>query len=394
MTSVVLFHAKLVNPGGAERLFVEEYRFLRQAGFAVRVLTYGPSKEHALYGEAFGGDLEFIGGRGIPGKVASLRRRLRDLNPDMAITAAGLRYLYLATRGLDLPYLVHLHEPPLKRILVQRPRLYSWAHRRTIRELRQAPLYRFAPVPRGRPLLADLDELLDARCIKAARRVTVLSQQAAREVEVLYGRPAVPLRGAIRDAGVPAPQNIRDPNTILSVCRLDTMKRVDLIIEAFLRVRKTRPDLRLLIGGTGSEEGRLRRIAHSTDARTSIEFLGYIGEEDLATYYAGAGVFVVADWADFDITPYEALAAGCNVLASTEMEFEEGLLDGNFVVQADPTPQAYAAGLEAALNLQLGRSVDLTALTWPRYFSAALAPMLAARSSESPQRLSVGDFAP
>lgn len=91
----------------------------------------------------------------------------------------------------------------------------------------------------------------------------------------------------------------------LSVGRLVAGKRVDLLIEACNLLGR-----RLLVVGTGPEEGRLKALAGRT-----IEFLGYVPDRDLPALYARCRAFLFAADEDFGIVPVEAQACGRPVIA-------------------------------------------------------------------------------
>lgn len=87
--------------------------------------------------------------------------------------------------------------------------------------------------------------------------------------------------------------------------RLVSYKRFDLIIEA---CNKT--GLPLKIFGSGPIQKDLQRMAGDT-----VELLGRVDDERLAELYATARAFLHPQAEDFGITPVEAMAAGCPVIA-------------------------------------------------------------------------------
>lgn len=91
----------------------------------------------------------------------------------------------------------------------------------------------------------------------------------------------------------------------LSVSRLDTDKRVDLIIRACNQLKR-----RLVVVGTGREENRLQRMAGST-----VSFLGRVSDELRSELYANCRAFMFAGDEDFGIAPVEAQAFGRPVVA-------------------------------------------------------------------------------
>lgn len=87
--------------------------------------------------------------------------------------------------------------------------------------------------------------------------------------------------------------------------RLVPYKRFDIIVEAFNRLGRP-----LKIFGQGPELDNLRQRAKS-----NIEFLGKIADEDLPQLYQSALAFINPQVEDFGITMVEAMAAGRPVIA-------------------------------------------------------------------------------
>ena len=99
--------------------------------------------------------------------------------------------------------------------------------------------------------------------------------------------------------------NGRRGNYFVTLSRLVPHKRIDLMIEAFSRLK-----LPLKIIGNGPERKHLQKHAAS-----NIEFLGYQSEEAVAKLLGNARGFVCAAEEDFGIAIVEAQAAGCPVIA-------------------------------------------------------------------------------
>jgi glycosyltransferase involved in cell wall biosynthesis len=83
------------------------------------------------------------------------------------------------------------------------------------------------------------------------------------------------------------------------------------------------PDARLLIVGTGPEEGRLRAYAHELGVADAVEFRGFIPYEEMPRAYAEAACVVLASlptwsWEEqFGMVLAEAIAARLPILASS-----------------------------------------------------------------------------
>ena len=81
-------------------------------------------------------------------------------------------------------------------------------------------------------------------------------------------------------------------------------KRVDLVVEAFNRLR-----LPLKVVGDGPERARLEQLAGPT-----VQILGRQSQEQVETLLARCRAFVYAGLEDFGIAPVEAMASGAPVI--------------------------------------------------------------------------------
>ncbi len=91
----------------------------------------------------------------------------------------------------------------------------------------------------------------------------------------------------------------------LVVSRLIPYKRIDLAVQA-----ATRLNLPLKVGGRGRDLDRLKALAGPT-----VEFLGYVSDEELPSLMAKCKAFLFPGLEDFGITPVQAQAAGRPVIA-------------------------------------------------------------------------------
>jgi glycosyltransferase involved in cell wall biosynthesis len=91
----------------------------------------------------------------------------------------------------------------------------------------------------------------------------------------------------------------------LCVSRLDIDKGIDVLIHACNRLKR-----KLILAGTGRAEPQLKGIAGPT-----IEFAGYVPNEQLPSLYARCRAFLFAADEDFGIVPVEAQSYGRPVIA-------------------------------------------------------------------------------
>ncbi len=151
---------------------------------------------------------------------------------------------------------------------------------------------------------------MDRRGIGEARQVFAISRNVAQrlerynnvDAEVLY--PPPPLDGAYHHGGY--------GDYVLSVSRLDPLKRVDRLVRAMGRARS---GVRCKIVGTGPEMQRLQQLAARVRATDRIEFLGHVDDATLVELYAGAlAVYYGPFDEDYGFVTIEAFKSGKPVL--------------------------------------------------------------------------------
>ncbi|MFH1361052.1 MAG: glycosyltransferase [bacterium] len=118
------------------------------------------------------------------------------------------------------------------------------------------------------------------------------------------------------EAGFFKPINL-DGDYFLVVSRLNTYKRIDLVVRVF-----TQLDLPLKIIGSGPDLNNLKGIAGP-----NIEFLGYLTDQEIAQHLAACRALIFPGEEDFGIVPIEAMACGRPVIAYRAGGAKETVLD-------------------------------------------------------------------
>jgi len=132
-------------------------------------------------------------------------------------------------------------------------------------------------------------------------------------------------------------------NFFLAVGRLTPYKKFNLLIETF-----NETGLPLKIVGTGVS---MRKLKES--AKSNIEFLGFVNDKDLKELYSKAKALIFPQVEDFGITPLEAMACGCPVLAYGKGGALETVIDGKTgVIFKQQTPESIKKALrkQATIN--------------------------------------------
>ena len=129
----------------------------------------------------------------------------------------------------------------------------------------------------------------------------------------------------------------------LTVCRLVSYKKVDLIVKAFNRLQKP-----LIVIGEGSQLKQLRALAGS-----NVQILGWQPQNIVEEYMAKARAFVYAACEDFGIAPVEAQACGTPVIAygkggatETVRDIREFPTTGTGLLFSEQTVEAIADAVE------------------------------------------------
>lgn len=135
-----------------------------------------------------------------------------------------------------------------------------------------------------------------------------------------------------------------DAPMIFSYSRLVPRKGMDVLIEAAARLQRTVPDLRVLVGGTGRDTDRLRRLVDRH--RAPVELLGFVSDEDLPRLLGSSDLFVMLcrdrwgglEQEGFGIVFVEAAACGVAQVAGSSGGAAEAVAHSKTgLVVEDPT---------------------------------------------------------
>ena len=133
--------------------------------------------------------------------------------------------------------------------------------------------------------------------------------------------------------------------SVVYLGRLHPIKRVDVLLEAFARVRVELPDARLDVIGAPSAHGEELRAR----AGDGVDFRGLIPEQEKARALSSAHVFALLSASEgLPITPLEALACGTPVVLSPGCGLPQ--VDGVAGIVCDGSAESAAEALLALLR--------------------------------------------
>lgn len=158
---------------------------------------------------------------------------------------------------------------------------------------------------------------------------------------------------------------------VVFVGRLEHYKGVDLLLDAWLRVRAARPAARLVIVGNGTAGDQMRDRADDAGFGGSVSFTGFVSEAEKVAWLQRATVLVQPSRKEgWGLTVLEANACGTPVVATDVPGLRDSVRHGATGLLAAPAPDALATSLLAVLSDDVLRSrLAREALAWSQRFS-------------------------
>jgi glycosyltransferase involved in cell wall biosynthesis len=315
-----------LDVGGLERNVVNQVHEGRRLGQRVVVVCLERPGVLSPEVEAHGGAVVCVHKRpGLrPEALGSLRGAFRRIRPDVVHThqIGSLLYGGLAARSLGVPLIVHTEHGK-----------QAYARRR-----RTLWLGRVAGTLASRfyCLSADMANEVVARRVVPRRKVHVIGNgiDTAR-FQARGGRES--MRVAL---GIPA-----DAPVVGTVGRLTEVKRQDLLLHAFARLRARVPTAHLMVVGEGPLRSSLQDLAARLGLAGAAHFTGYQAETE--RFYPAMDVFALTSRSEgIPQAVLEASVAGLPVVASRVGGVPEVIEDGQ-------TGLLFSDGDEDALTTRL-----------------------------------------
>jgi glycosyltransferase involved in cell wall biosynthesis len=232
--------------------------------------------------------------------------------------------------------------------LARHPRKVVWLFHqfRQAYDLHEAGIDGFPDTPEDRALHAHVVEL-DTRGLLECRRVFTTSRNNAARLLKYNGLTAEVLRLPLL-----APEQYRSEAWepyVLSVGRLETLKRTDLLVRAATHLPA---GTRVVIVGQGTQSDALHSLAASLGVDGRVEFRGFVDDAALKQLYARATAVFYAPWdEDYGLVTLEAFHSQKPVVTTNDaggvLEF---VSDGETGLVALPEPAAIGACLARLLS--------------------------------------------
>jgi glycosyltransferase involved in cell wall biosynthesis len=330
---VALAHDYFLVAGGAERVAASLHAMFPDAPVytsAVRARGLPSTLDRALVRPTYLQRAPGIG-RLYRAYLPFYRRAFEslDLSAFDLVVVSSSAWAHRVAPRTRAPVVVYCHNPPR----------FLW---QTSAYLRHEPGVRRTL---GAFATARLKRLRDSDLAAAAAATTYVANSVAvaERIKRIYNRDAEVIPPPIDvERFAPLPQD----DFALVVSRLQPYKRVDLAIAACAQL-----GLPLRVVGDGAS-----RRALETHAGGTTTFLGRLPDEEVAELMGRARVLLVSAAEDFGLTPLEANAAGCPVVAFGAGGALETVIQGRTgVLFRDETVESLAGAISEALRTEWNR---------------------------------------
>lgn len=181
---------------------------------------------------------------------------------------------------------------------------------------------------------------LDTAMLGESRRIFTIARTVSARLARYNGLPSEPLYHPPRLANQLRGGPIGD--YLLSIGRLESVKRVDLAIRAMKYVPS---QIRLIVGGTGTQREFFERVAEAEGVRDRVTFLGEVDDETLIDLYAGCLAVIYPPFdEDFGYVTLEAFLSKKPVITTKDSgEPTAFVIDDVTGIVVPPDPEAIGA---------------------------------------------------
>src|SRR6266702_1590473 len=321
--------------GGAERSVLALARWLHERGVGTHVVTYADHCSLARYATH---PLEVV-----ELKVSGTRRRI-----------AALRG-YFKSRSVGSPQpLLSGYQPALHATLAGMRGFHDLMH--------DTPSLFVDPATRSLKSRARLtvSNRIVAHGLRSGGNTIVTSEYLRAECRKDFGIEAHIARMGGLSTSNPADlfriRPVAGEFRMLSVCRIESNKRIDWVLRSLAELERDSPSLssrlnwRLDLAGKGPLLKSLTELAASLGIAERVRFHGFVPDDDLQALYDQAHLFLMPAVQGYGIPAIESLQRGIPVLVHRDSGVSDILLDTPWATVLSGGPEKMTAALRAAID--------------------------------------------
>jgi glycosyltransferase involved in cell wall biosynthesis len=188
---------------------------------------------------------------------------------------------------------------------------------------------------------------LDTQMLGECHRICTIARNISTRLQKFNAVDSIPLYPPPRLAGSLKAGPYGD--YVLSVGRIESVKRVDLIVRAMPQVD---PSIRLVVSGVGTQRENVEREAEKAGVADRVTFLGAVDDEQLVTLYAEALCVAYPPYdEDYGYVTLEAFLSRKPVVTCTDSGGpNEFVVNGRNGFVCAPEPDALADAINRLAN--------------------------------------------
>ncbi len=191
---------------------------------------------------------------------------------------------------------------------------------------------------------------LDRNNALRANRIVTNSQYTRDYIRHAYGKNALVSYLGV-DTAIFKPLGLQRQRLVLSVGRLQQLKRHDLTIRAIGMIPENERPKLVIIADVQSSVNREELEQLAKKEKVSLEFKFNVSDQELVEWYNRAAlVTYTAVKEPFGLVALEAMACGTPVVGVLEGGLQESIVDGETGFLVEPTPEACAKAIRTILN--------------------------------------------
>lgn len=233
----------------------------------------------------------------------------------------SLCYGLLTLQARGLPVVATVHHPITRDRELALAAAPDWGHRLLVRRW-----YSFLAMQR--------------KVARQLRHIVTVSEQSRRDIAGAFGRPAHTIQvipnGIDTTLFRPLPGYARDPHLLITTASSDQpLKGLSVLLRALAQLRRSYPQLRLLVIGKLKPDGATRRELDDLGLGDKVEFVSGLTTEQIVAHYATASIAVVPSlYEGFGLPAGEAMACAVPLVCSDGGALPEVVGDAACLVKA------------------------------------------------------------
>lgn len=313
--------SRLVYPvhgyGGMERYIYFLSKFLVREGVEVDIITSPENKKSVQIDANDGIKFHFIPPVVKGGRFFGHYRSWHKFNINSA--------LYLRNKDFDVLHIYEMTTFPYLFFKDRKPVVVEPFHRGTepwndslMKKLKEAPVY--YPL---RYCMRNADSIASEGDIQTQRMMHTFNLPRERFFDLHDGVDLDAIKGYITNISISRKDiGLKDTDFVLiNVNRIEPEKGVNYLIEALPAILKEIPDVKLILVGKGSDEGRIYSLIQKHGLSGIIKHFRNVDDAQLFNYYALADLSVTPTlYEGLPLVILEAMAAGLPVVATETAE--------------------------------------------------------------------------